>query len=142
MTIIKSDWKQISIPYDNQLEDAIAQQHHAAQLIAMAGRHLIPKEPDDSNTSMEYDIEKEMLVGKPLPNGFRMALSLVELTIKVLSSNLMPVSSFSLVNKTKKQAFDELKAMLAGMDVNVPALYLICILKSQSIRLMMEQLFL
>jgi hypothetical protein len=119
MATINPDWKQISLPFENQLADALMQQHHASQFIAMAGRHLVPQEPDDSNTSMEYDIEKEMLVGKPLPNGFRLALNLVELTIKVLSSNLKSVSSFSLVNQTKKQAFDELKGMLAGMDVDV-----------------------
>lgn len=122
MAIIKPEWKQLSLPFENQMADALMQQHHAAQLIAMAGRYLVPQEPDDSNTSMEYDVDKEMLVGKPLPNGFRLALNLVELTIKVLNSSLKPVSSFSLVNKTKQQAFDELKTILAGLNVDVSAL--------------------
>lgn len=122
MAIIKPEWKQISLPFDNQMADALMQQHHAAQLIAMAGRHLIPQQPDDSNTSMEYDIASEMLIGNPLSNGLCVALSLTELSIKILGLSLNPVSSFSLVNKTKQQAYDELRTTLAGLDVNVSSL--------------------
>jgi hypothetical protein len=63
-------------PFAVDIREALLQQHHAAQFMAMAGQHLIARQPDDSHTNMEYLPEREWLIGNELPGGFRMVLSL------------------------------------------------------------------
>ena len=79
------NWRLLSLPFSPELNDAIQQQHHAAQFIAMAGRHLIPQQPDDSNTNMQYLPELEALAGNQLSNGLRLALQLENLNHLVQS---------------------------------------------------------
>jgi hypothetical protein len=74
MSIRKKNWKTLTLPFNDDLNDALQQQHHASQFIALVGRHLIPQQPDDSNTNMQYLLDKELLVGNELANGMRLAL--------------------------------------------------------------------
>ena len=53
-----NNWKLQKSAFDNNLHQALLQQHHAAQFVAMVGRQLIPQQPDDSNTNMQNVIEK------------------------------------------------------------------------------------
>ena len=48
---MKEIWKALALAFNQKLNDALQQQYHATQFIAMAGRHLIPQQPDDSNTN-------------------------------------------------------------------------------------------
>lgn len=45
----KKKWELLSMTFKNELDIVLQQQHHAAQFIALAGRHLIPEKQDDAN---------------------------------------------------------------------------------------------
>ena len=77
-------WKPLTMDFNPELNDALQQQHHAAQFIALVGRHLIPRQADDSNTNMQYIFDGDLLLGNALPNGMRVALRLTDLEISVL----------------------------------------------------------
>ena len=50
----KKDWELLTLPFNEELNEALQQQHHAPQYIALVGHYLIPQKADDSNTNMEY----------------------------------------------------------------------------------------
>jgi len=113
-------WIPITNPFDQALHEALQQQHHAAQFIALAGRHLIPRLPDDSNTSMKYIPEREMLVGNRLPGGIRIALHLPGLVLQLLDDHFDVKKKLPLEGKSKSRVFEEVKQMLgdSGLDVS------------------------
>ncbi|NOY49353.1 MAG: hypothetical protein GXO88_02115 [Chlorobi bacterium] len=112
-------WEHQSLPFDEKMKDALEQQHHAAQFLALAGHHLIPQKPDDSNTNMEYFPNKKMLIGNPLPNGLKLALKLTDLQLFILDKLDNPIQSISLKGKTKKMVFNELLTSLQSHAVEV-----------------------
>lgn len=118
----KQEWKYLSKPFNSEIGEALILQHQAAQLIAIAGKYLIPEAEDDSHTNMEYDPLNHRLVGNSLPDGFRVALGLKELSIQILNQKGTLGNSFRLAGKTKNQAFDELKRALANSGVDVSEL--------------------
>ena len=115
----EKNWKLQTLTFDENIHKAILQQHHAAQFIAMAGRHLIPRQPDDSNTSMQYLPEQELLAGNELSNGLRLALQLSDLKLCLLDHDGNCKNKISLNGKSKQMVFEELKEMLAGLGLNV-----------------------
>lgn len=50
--------------HPEQLQATTLQLHHAAQFIAAAGRYLVPNQPDDSNTNMEWLSSRKSMVGQ------------------------------------------------------------------------------
>jgi hypothetical protein len=102
-----------------ELHEALQQQHHAAQFIAMAGRHLIPQQADDSNTNMQYVPNGYLLLGNALPDGQRVALQLTDLKLLVFDKGHRLKKVITLEGKTKQQVFDELKQSLSDMGVDV-----------------------
>jgi len=78
----------------------------------MAGRYLIPQAADDSNTSMQYCPERQMLTGSPLAGGFRLGLFLTRLEIMLLDAEYTPVATILLEGKDRRQAFKAIKQML------------------------------
>ena len=89
MKISVNEWKLMTMAFNNELNDAVQQQYHAAQFIALVGRHLIPQRPDDSNTNMEYIFGKDMLRGNALANGMHVALQLYEMKISILDKKML-----------------------------------------------------
>ena len=79
-----NNWKIQSLPFDEDMQDALMQQHNTAQFIAKVGRHLIPQKADDSNTNMEFIPEENLLLGNAMPNGMRVALHLSELRLLII----------------------------------------------------------
>jgi hypothetical protein len=61
-------WKELKLGFDETLNNVLLQQHHAAQFIALAGRHLIQQQADDSNTNMQFQADREWLVGNSFDN--------------------------------------------------------------------------
>lgn len=112
-------WKTLSLPFNKNYRDALQQQHHAAQFIALAGRHLIPQQPDDSNTNMQYIPEKEILTGNELSNGLRTGLNLYTLELCLLDNKLNQLKKITLPGKTRQQGFEELILMLSNSGVDV-----------------------
>ena len=119
MNTNNSHWKQLIMDFNQELSDMLQQQHHAAQFIAMAGRHLIPQQADDSNTSMQYDIDREMLVGNELPNGLRISFRLANLKLCIMDRGFNCLHNISLEGKSMEQVFKELKSELGDLKVDV-----------------------
>jgi len=116
---IQDNWKLQTLPFDEKLNDAMRQQHHAAQFIALVGRYLIPQQPDDSNTNMEFVPDRDMFVGNAMPGGLRVALQITDLRISILDQENDIKKDIYLEGKTKHEVFDELKQNLSGLGVDV-----------------------
>ena len=119
MNLRNTQWKTQSLAFNEDIADALQQQHHAAQFIAMAGKHLIPQQPDDSNTNMEYILNEEILLGNAMNNGMRVALQLSELKISVLDKANDVKKVIALEGKTMQKVFDKLKQNLSDLGINV-----------------------
>ncbi len=113
------DWQRLTLPFNENIDDALQQQHHASQFIALVGRHLIPQQPDDSNTNMQYLLDKELLVGNALVNGMRLALQLSDLTLYIIDEDNKLKSEISLVGKITEQVFEEVKQTFAEFGVDI-----------------------
>ena len=113
------EWKFLKYKFSLELMDALKQQHHAAQFIAMVGKHLINQQLDDSNTNMQYSLEQELLVGNKLSNDMHIALHLPDLKLHVVDENFVSKHEISLKGKTKNQVFNELKQVLKKFDIDV-----------------------
>lgn len=107
------------MPFNNNINDALQQQHHATQFIAMVGHHLIPQQADDSNSNMEYIPEENLLLGNALPNGMRVGLHLVYLKLLILDKENDINKTIELIGKTKQQVFVELAQNLADVGIEV-----------------------
>ena len=84
MNNLENNWKLQFLAFGDDMKDALEQHHYAAQFIAMVGRHLIPQQPDDSNTNMEFIPEENLLLGNVMPNNIRIALNLSDMKIIIL----------------------------------------------------------
>jgi len=119
MKISVNEWKLMTMAFNNELNDALQQQHHTAQFIALVGRHLIPQQPDDSNTNMEFVFGKDILRGNALPKGMRVALQLSEMKISILDKDNNVKNVIALEGKTKQKVFVELAQNLADLGIDV-----------------------
>jgi len=118
----KNTLKALTQSFSEDLHNVLLQQHHAAQFIALAGRHLISQQPDDSNTNMEYLADREWLIGNELPGGLRMVLLLSGLKLCIVDREKNCQSEISLAGLGKQQIFDQLKQSLAESNLDVSAL--------------------
>ena len=114
-----NNWKIQSLPFDEEMQDALMQQHYAAQFVAKVGRYLIPQKVDDSNTNMEFIPEKDLLLGNAMPNGMRVALQLTELKLLIFDQLGSQKKVINLEGKTQKQAFAELSQKFVELGVDV-----------------------
>ncbi|MDA3907085.1 MAG: hypothetical protein PF484_13515 [Bacteroidales bacterium] len=119
MNTQNKNWKQLSNPFNEEIKDALQQQHQAAQFIAFVGKHLIPNKADDSNTNMEFIFDDNILLGNPLPSGFRVALRLTDLKLSIFDKKMNSKKDIFLDGKTKKTVFGELKQGLLDLGVDV-----------------------
>jgi len=114
----ENNWKLQTLPFGDEMKNALQQQHHAAQYLALVGRHLIPQQPDDRNTNMEFIPETGMLVGNSLSNGMKIGLQLSNLKLVILDATNRSLKTISLNGKTKKQGFVELKRNLSALGID------------------------
>jgi len=115
-----NDWNILTVPFDENFNDALQQQHQAAQFLALAGKYLIPQQADDSNTNMQYLAGKQAMVGNELSNGFRLGLILTSMEIQLLNKAMDAVDIIQLNGKTRQQIFEEIKRFLkeSGEDIS------------------------
>ena len=118
MTDKNREWKILTLPFNQDFNDALRQQHQAAQFIALAGKYLIPQEPDDSNTNMRYSPEKKALLGNELSNGFRLGLILTNLEIQLLNKVFDPIDIIQLEGRYRQQIFEEIQQRLKDSGVD------------------------
>lgn len=116
---MNNNWKPQTLAFDEDIHQAMQQQQHAAQLIAMVGHQLIPQKADDSNTNMQFLSAENVLLGNPLPNGFKLSLGLTDLKLSILDKENNAVKQISLEGKNKQEAFNELKQCLSDLGVDV-----------------------
>lgn len=112
------DWKPIIKDFSEEINNALQQQHHAAQFIALAGHYLIKQQADDSNTNMKFVANEKMLQGREIANGLSLGLNLESLTIYVLKNNKI-IESIDLNGRTKQQVFGSIKEYLSNLGVEV-----------------------
>lgn len=118
----KNTWQTLTLPFNKDWHEALQQQHYAAQLIALAGKYLIPQQPDDSNTNMPYLHEQEMLAGNKLANGLRLALHFTTLELHLLEAGNHPLQKLALTGLTFNEAFEATKQLLQKAGVDTAAL--------------------
>ena len=105
MNTSNKEWKPLTIAFNEDLRDALQQQHHAAQFIALVGRHLIPQQADDSNTNMQYLPDQGLLAGNELSNGLRVTLQLTDLKLCFVDQEGNNKNEISLYGKSKQLVF-------------------------------------
>ncbi len=115
-------WRLLSLPFSEELSNAIQQQHHAAQLIAIAGKYLILQQPDDSNTNMQYLPDLEMLAGNKLSGSYRLTLHLSDLKLALINEENTIIADIGLSGKTKPEAYEAMKNLLSERKVDVSSL--------------------
>jgi hypothetical protein len=93
-----SKWASLSIP-GTQLAEARLQCHHAAQLNTRLARGFVAAQPDDSHTSMVWDVAAAALVGRPV-SSFRLGLRIPDLTLVLLGSPGETIADFPLDGRT------------------------------------------
>ena len=105
----KNTWKFLTQSFTRDLHNVLLQQHDAAQPIALAGKHLIHPQPDDSHTNMEYLADREWLIGNELPNGLRVGLQLTDLKLFIIDQEMKYRTELPLAGLNKQQIFDQMK---------------------------------
>ncbi|MFC2115975.1 hypothetical protein ACFLTU_05840 [Bacteroidota bacterium] len=112
-------WKPVRLEFDKGVSHVLLQQHHAAQFIALVGRHMILQQADDSNTNMQYQMGREWIIGNELPGGMRIALQLPGMNLLIIDKDYNWICEIGLEGKTKEQVFELLKQTLLDLHLNV-----------------------
>lgn len=111
---IKSNWKLLG--HDPKaLAPAIDQIHRGVQFVAMAAKHYVKNQPDDSHTNLRWLPKEEVLAGnwiRERKGNFRFAMRSKDLTLIVFNSNMEITSEFALSGKTNEEALAWTKAQL------------------------------
>ena len=115
-------WQVQTYEFSEGIYDALQQQHHAAQFIALTGRYLVKQRADDSNTNMKYLPEEKLMIGNPLSNSMSLALHLPDLVLYLLESQSILHDEIRLVGKSKKQVFEILNEILTDSRIDTFAL--------------------
>jgi hypothetical protein len=92
------------------LADARLQAHHAAQLVVALGISLLPPQPDDSHTNLEW-LPGRALAGRTIPGNtaFRGALRFDPLILMILDESGDVLDEYRLAGRTVAQGFRWLK---------------------------------
>lgn len=115
-------WIPLTLDFNDRYHDALQQQHHAAQFLALAGRYLIPQKPDDSNTNMSYKAEKQMLLGNRIHDSIYIGLDLLTLDLYLLDDSLQLLQTISLAGKKRILVFEQLKKALSDRGIDTSQL--------------------
>lgn len=115
------NWKQLTLEYNNEIKKVLQIQHLAAQFIALSGRYLIPEKEDQSNITMQFIPDQEVLLGRQHPDGWIVGLLLNNLVLQIRDKSMTVVNEIQLDEKTFPEAFIEFKKKLqkAGADVTL-----------------------
>lgn len=111
---IKSNWKLLG--HDPKaLAPAIDQIHRGVQFIAMAAKHYVKNQPNDSHTNLRWLAKEEVLAGnwiRERKGNFRFAMRSKDLTLIAFNANMEATSEFGLDGKTNEEALAWTKAQL------------------------------
>lgn len=101
-----SGWESVGKVSPRQLAPTRLLLHHAAQVVAAAGRSLVPPRPDDGHTSLEWT-SPHSLTGQEVPGKrpWRASLRSDEPALAVLADGA-EVGRYALAGRTQKAAFE------------------------------------
>ncbi|OEK06260.1 hypothetical protein [Roseivirga misakiensis] len=121
---IKSNWSLLSSVDPKTLAPAIEQIHRGVQFIAMAGKHYIKNEPDDSHTNLRWLPREEVLAGnwiRERQGNFRFAMRPKDLTLIAYNADMKGVANYPLNRKTNDEALEWIKDQLTtfGKDAGL-----------------------
>ena len=115
-------WPSLEASEIEYLKKATDQVHHAAQFIAMAGKHFIPDRPDDSHTNLGWDLEYQRFEGHPIvaSQPIQLALRPDPLMIQVLNEEKEVLISQPLIGHTREEVLGQIKSILLefGLDTS------------------------
>lgn len=116
---MNNTWELLSLKFDKDNLNALMLQYQAAQFISMAGRHLIPQKPDDSNTNMQYIFDKNMLLGNLIDDKYSLGMQLIDLNLHLVDKQLNSLTTIEIIGKTKEQVFSKLKQAFKQQAIDV-----------------------
>lgn len=102
-------WKQLAKKDTQEINQAIAYVHHAAQLVAAVGNSLLPKADDDSQSNLEWLPGLNALAGQVIDGQFRAALRYLPFELLVLDDQNRIREGESIPNRTKEELFTWLR---------------------------------
>jgi hypothetical protein len=116
---ILNQWQLFSpVKFDN-LIDARLQLHHAAQLAAAPGRHLLPPRRDESHANFFWSSQYQAMLGEPVGEEYPLqgALRPADLTILLIDEDDNIMEELSLNGKSLDEAFLWIKQQLSEKNV-------------------------
>ena len=114
-------WKALGTVPPAELLDARLEAHHAVQWIARATRAYCKAEPDDSHTSMSWDLGGHALMGRSLTTDLTLGLRIEDLTLVAMSKR--GDQSFSLIGQTESSVGDWLSDIVSHHDLDARKLH-------------------
>ena len=110
-------WKKLHSVSSTTLSQTIHIQHHAAQFIALLGRHLVRHRSDDSNTSMIWSPELSGFRGEPLEHAqpVMLGLNIQKLSLHFMDKQGYTLSSFDLEQKNRASVLSWLKEQIGAL---------------------------
>jgi hypothetical protein len=110
-------WHTQTLDSPKVLNPYTLQVHHAAQLVAMVGHGLLPKEKDDSQSNMEWIDRRGALLGKdiPLAQTIRMGLLYHPFELHIFDHNLDSLDNLNLEGRTKQLAINWIKDHITAL---------------------------
>ena len=117
MSIMNIEWKEQHIKNPTVLKPAIGYLHRSAQFPALVANSLLPKQDDDSHTSLEWVPDLKSLVSKPikLDAVVRVALHYEKYELHFLNDTFQAVSILPLTGQTRSQVMGYLKQTVAKL---------------------------
>ena len=115
-----TDWQVLGSISPKELTGARLVLHHAVQLAAAPGQHLLPRRPDDGQMALTW--EAGAMVGETLPSGHRVALHLEALLLELRGPGISV--QLPLEGRSSEAALDWLRVELARAGVEARSLTL------------------
>jgi hypothetical protein len=115
------NWIELNNFSDEELAEARKQMHQAAQLPALAGRCLNPKDSADNYAALIYDKNSNWLTSQSLDESeFRIALSLSEFNLVITNKKRELLAFLALDSKTYDETFWWMTEKISelGLDSN------------------------
>jgi hypothetical protein len=114
-------WETMGSVSPHDLVDARKRLHHAVQLIAAAGKLLIPERPDDSHTSLHWNKVQQAFEGETIGQlpSLIVGLSPANLTLYVREDSKENKATYALKGKTLDSALSWLKSKIGSNGFEV-----------------------
>ena len=119
-------WRKIGSVSPEDLVISRRELHHAVQLVAAAGKYLVPERADDSHTSMHWDDNINALFGETIGerHPIQIGIRLEDLKLLIKSEGKSNLIEFSLPGETLPSALSWMKDQISAAGINVSNLSL------------------